>query len=162
MPSIDLGQVVGPQGEAGPQGPQGIQGVAGPNQITSATSTTLNGVLMGSGGIVGVRAVDSTPTALSTNLVSSGGVQSALSSVVASEIVVVTISSFNGTQTTFSAPGVTAQHAVLECYLSNPLAQVGTWVVSTTTDGFTITGTVSDSTSVTLVLGIRGTSISAT
>lgn len=81
MPTIDLGSVVGPQGAqgaTGARGPQGVQGSPGPNQITNSTSTTLSGVLMGSSGVVGVRAVDTTPTNLSTNLISSGGVASAM------------------------------------------------------------------------------------
>lgn len=162
MPSIDLGQVVGPQGETGPQGPQGVQGVAGPNQITSGTSTTLNGVLMGSGGIVGVRAVDSTPTSLSTNLVTSGGVNTAIANAVAAEIIVVTISGYNGTQTTYSAQGVTANHVVLNSTLSNPTAQTGNWTVTTAADSITISGNVNGTTNIVLYLGLNGTSVSGT
>lgn len=79
MPVIDLGPVVGPQGPqgaTGATGAQGIQGQPGPNQVNSATSTPLNGVLAGNGTSVTVKPVDSVPTANSTNLVSSGGVQS--------------------------------------------------------------------------------------
>lgn len=45
----------GPQGEQGEQGPQGIpgeQGPAGPNEITTDTATTLNGLLKGNGSTV--------------------------------------------------------------------------------------------------------------
>lgn len=81
MPVIDLGSVVGPQGPqgaAGATGAQGIQGNPGPNQVTDQTSTNLNGVLFGNQSRVTVKPVDSTPTADSTNLVSSGGVKTAL------------------------------------------------------------------------------------
>lgn len=81
MPQIDLGSVVGPQGAQGIQGPQGIQGVQGnpgPNQVTAATSTTLNGVLFGNGSKVGTKGVDSYPALDSQNLVSSHGVANAL------------------------------------------------------------------------------------
>lgn len=81
MPVIDLGSVVGPtgpQGVAGSPGVQGIQGNPGPNQVTDQTSTNLNGVLFGNQSRVAVKPVDSTPTADSTNLVSSGGVKTAL------------------------------------------------------------------------------------
>ena len=81
MPVIDLGSVVGPQGPqgaAGATGAQGIQGNPGPNQVTDQTSTNLNGVLFGSQSKVTVKPVDATPTADSANLVSSGGVKTAL------------------------------------------------------------------------------------
>lgn len=81
MPVIDLGSVVGPQGPqgaTGATGAQGIQGNPGPNQVTDQTSTNLNGVLFGNQSRVTVKPVDSTPTADSTNLVSSGGVKTAL------------------------------------------------------------------------------------
>lgn len=81
MPVIDLGSVVGPQGQQGVPGltgAQGIQGNPGPNQVTDQTSTNLNGVLFGNQSRVAVKPVDSTPTADSTNLVSSGGVKTAL------------------------------------------------------------------------------------
>lgn len=74
MPTIDLGSVVGPQGEQGNTGAQGPQGVAGPSLISASTQTTLTGVLAGDGSVVGVRTVDASPTNLSTNLVTSGGV----------------------------------------------------------------------------------------
>lgn len=74
MPTIDLGSVVGPQGPQGNTGPQGEQGVAGPSLISTSTQTTLTGVLAGDGNVVGVRTVDASPTNLSTNLVTSGGV----------------------------------------------------------------------------------------
>lgn len=76
MPTIDLGSVVGPQGEQGNTGPQGEQGVAGPSLISASTQTTLTGVLAGDGSTVGVRAVDGVPTFYSTNLITSGGVYS--------------------------------------------------------------------------------------
>lgn len=81
MPVIDLGSVVGPQGVQGVPGVpgvQGIQGNPGPNQVTDQTSTNLNGVLFGSQSRVAVKPVDSTPTADSTNLVSSGGTDKAI------------------------------------------------------------------------------------
>lgn len=81
MPVIDLGSVVGPQGPqgaTGATGAQGIQGNPGPNQVTDQTSTNLNGVLFGSQSRVTVKPVDSTPTADSTNLVSSGGTDKAI------------------------------------------------------------------------------------
>lgn len=83
MPTIDLGSVVGPQGQQGNTGPQGEQGIAGPSLISASTQTTLTGVLAGDGSTVGVRAVDATPTNNSTNLVSSGGVYNKITNDVA-------------------------------------------------------------------------------
>lgn len=82
MPTIDLGSVVGPQGEQGNTGPQGEQGVAGPSLISASTQTTLTGVLAGDGSTVGVRTVDGAPTNFSTNLVTSGGVYSQINATV--------------------------------------------------------------------------------
>ena len=81
MPSLDLGPVVGPQGEQGATGAQGIrgeQGLPGPNQVTNSTATPLTGVLTGNGSVVGVVGIDAAPTEDSTNLVSSGAVYAAL------------------------------------------------------------------------------------
>lgn len=50
-----------------------------PARITSATETGLNGVLAGDGSVIAVKPVDPTPTAGSPNLVTSGGVKSAIS-----------------------------------------------------------------------------------
>ena len=81
MPVIDLGAVVGPAGATGATGdpgPQGIQGNPGPNQVTGNTSTNLNGILKGNGTLVGTATFDTTPTADSPNLVSSGTVNAAI------------------------------------------------------------------------------------
>lgn len=69
----------GDTGATGATGATGPQGPAGPNSIGSSTASTLNGVLAGNGSTVEVKPVDSTPTANSTNLVTSGGVKSAIS-----------------------------------------------------------------------------------
>ena len=81
MAVLDLGRVVGPQGPQGATGAQGVrgeQGLPGPNQVTNQTATPLTGVLVGDGSVVGVRTIDSTPTADSTGIPTSGGVKSAL------------------------------------------------------------------------------------
>ena len=53
-------------------------GSSGGGGIDSSTTCTLTGVLAGSDGAVTVKTVDSSPTSASTNLVTSGGVYSAL------------------------------------------------------------------------------------
>ncbi len=81
MPSLDLGPVVGPQGEQGATGAQGIrgeQGLPGPNQVTNSTATPLTGVLTGNGSVVGVASIDEAPTADSTGFAQSGGTDKAI------------------------------------------------------------------------------------
>ncbi len=69
----------GPPGEAGAAGPQGPKGetgdagAAGPNSISSATSTSLLGILRGNGSSVQVQAMDNYPIPNSSNPVTSGG-----------------------------------------------------------------------------------------
>lgn len=77
MPIIDLGSVVGPRGAAGvagAQGIQGIQGIPGPNQVSTNTSTTLNGVLYGNGSNVYGTAPRDDVSSTSNNLVKSSGI----------------------------------------------------------------------------------------
>ena len=81
MPVIDLGRVIGPQGPQGAQGAQGQrgeQGFPGPNIVGGDTATTLTGVLVGNGNVVGTRAIDDAPTAGSTGFATSGGTKEAL------------------------------------------------------------------------------------
>lgn len=83
MPVIDLGSVVGPQGPqgaTGATGATGAPGAAGPNQVTSSTNTTLNGVLQGNGSKVSALASDAKPTEGSNNLIRSGTAFTALQS----------------------------------------------------------------------------------
>lgn len=61
-----------------PAGAPGAQGNPGPNQVTGDTVTNLTGILAGSNGKVATWPVDATPTEGSGNLVTSGGVKTAL------------------------------------------------------------------------------------
>lgn len=77
MPTIDLGSVVGPRGAAGATGAtgaQGIQGIPGPNQVSTNTSTTLNGVLFGNGSNVYGAAPRDDVSSTSNSLVKSSGI----------------------------------------------------------------------------------------
>lgn len=84
MASIDLGRVVGETGATGARGAKGATGATGatgPNQITTSTTTTLNGILRGnygSGNKVGVELEESAPAQGSTRIVRSGGIYNAL------------------------------------------------------------------------------------
>lgn len=158
MPVIDLGSVVGPQGPqgaTGATGAQGLQGNPGPNQVTNQTSTNLIGVLQGASSKVSVKPVDSTPTANSTNLVSSGGVKAALDS----EVIVVNLASFSSLPQTVSNAAIKADHVVINSTLGTPSAQTGDWTVTTAAGSLTISGNISGSTTLTLTLGLTGTTI---
>ena len=72
--------------------------------ITDATETTLNGVLAGNGSTVGVKPVDSAPTANSQNLVSSGGTDAAIQAV--KGLAQATAIASNSDLNNFNAPGV--------------------------------------------------------
>lgn len=168
MPTIDLGRVVGPQGEQGNTGPQGEQGVAGPSLISASTQTTLTGVLAGDGGTVGVRAVDSTPTANSNNLVSSGGVHAKIATDVANAISG-EILRFSGQAVSAATSAqicripasgtnsaITTDHVLLDAVFANP-ACIMSNVTWNTYDGYvTLTGTATEATTVDVVLGKKG------
>ena len=167
MPTIDLGSVVGPQGPQGNTGPQGEQGIAGPSLISTATQTTLNGVLAGDGSIVGVRGVDAYPVNLSTNLITSGGVSAALSTglaeVVEEEILKVELGPKTGTGTSVtwskSNAAIKAEREVIAFVYSDPkaVASIMTW--TTSAGAISVTGKLIGTTSLTVWLGIVGTSV---
>ena len=54
--------------------------------------------------------------------------------------------------TNSAATGITADHVVVDCVLSNPAAQTDDWTVATSAGSFTISGTLasSESTDITL------------
>lgn len=158
MPVIDLGRVIGPQGPQGVQGAQGQrgeQGFPGPNIVGGDTATTLTGVLVGNGNVVGTRAIDAAPTADSVNLVTSGGVKAALDS----EVIVVNLASFSSLPQTVSNAAIKADHVVLDSTLGTPSAQTGDWTVTTANGSLTISGNISGSTTLKIVLGLAGTTI---
>lgn len=89
MPVIDLGRVVGPegpQGETGPAGSEGPKGDPGPSIINSTTDTTLSGALVGASGKVGARTISTAPAAGSSNLVTSGGIYTAIANATRSAV----------------------------------------------------------------------------
>ena len=162
MPIIDLGPVVGPQGpqgEPGATGERGVQGNPGPNQITSATSTNLNGVLAGAGGVVGVRPVDSAPNSMNTgNLISSAAVavaDAALAAAITNTLdngIKVTLPNVSDSNRSFAATGITAAHVLVQAgfaYLSNPAAAGGTLTLRTGAGTVTVVGTLSGTTNIT-------------
>lgn len=162
MPSIDLGSVVGPAGAQGPQGATGAtgaQGPSGPNQVSATTSTTLVGILKGNGTVVGVATVDSEPDATHPdNLITSAGVANAL----AKEIIKVSFS-LTGTGSSVTASKsnakITADHDLIGYALGTPSAQVGNLTVTTFAGTVQVQGAINGSTTLTIYLGLPGTSV---
>ena len=88
-----------------------------------------------------------------------GSAQSVVTAL-AKEVMVVTFASFSE-MGTWTATGVTAKHVVLNAVLGTPSAQTGNWTVTTATDAITIAGSISGSTTLTLYLGVPGTTVAA-
>ena len=65
----------------------------------------------------------------------------------------ITISSVSSLPSTVTGKTeITADMVVQECVLSNPLAQIGDWTVTTTAGGLTVSGSISGTTDITLIL----------
>lgn len=81
----------------------------------------------------------------------------------ATEVIVVNIASYSGSQVRVPASGtnaaITANHVLLASTVGTPVYQTGDWTV-TTYDGYlTLSGSASAATTVQLVLGKAGTTI---
>ena len=149
MPVIDLGSVMGPPGQdgVGSQGQQGIQGDPGPNQVTSLTSTTLNGLLYGNGSTVGTKVFGPNYTVYATE----SNIRVTFSS----------ISGTGGTVTKSVTNGlITSNHEVVAVQWGNPAAQTGDVTWTTVSGTFNISGTFNGSTTAVFVLMKRGTTVS--
>ena len=160
MPTIDLGQVVGAQGPQGATGPTGAAGPAGPNTVSSATATTLTGILKGKGSVVGTAAVDSAPDSSNTgHLISSSGVANAL----AKEIVKVNFGTLTGTGSNVTVSKnnaeITADHELIGYVLGTPAAQAGALTVTTSAGAVSVSGAINGSTTLAVYLGLPGTSV---
>ena len=146
------------------KGRQGEKGDPGLNQISTATETNIVGVLSGNGNNIAAATVDSAPTSASANLVTSGGVYTAVNNAVTGEILEVSLGSQTGTggNVTWSKSGdstITANHILLGYTLSAPSAVVGNLSWTTQAGGVSVSGDVNGTTSLTVVLGKRGKSI---
>lgn len=71
----------------------------------------------------------------------------------AQDIITVTFSSVSSLPQTKNDAAITADHIVLYSYLSNPSAQSNDWTVTTSAGSVTVSGTISGTTNLTLVLG---------
>lgn len=99
---------------------------------------------------------DDAPTASSSNPVKSGGVYSAL----ATEIMIVDFGTISSLPVTKSNAAIKADHVVLAYELGTPGAQAGDWTITTSAGSVSVSGTIVGSTTLKLVLGLPGTSIS--
>lgn len=91
---------------------------------------------------------------LSTTLAEALGISSDTSgnarSNASSDNIVVSLSAFNALPQTITYAGMTSNHVLVHSVLSNPSAQVDNWTVITGDGTFTISGSISGSTSATL------------
>ena len=98
---------------------------------------------------------DTTPISGSSNPVTSGGVKAALDK----EVIVVNIPAFSSLPQTVSNAAITANHVLQRAELGTPSAQTGDWTVTTANGSLTISGNISGSTTLKIVLGLAGTTI---
>lgn len=76
------------------------------------------------------------------------------------EIIVVNLGTVSSLPKTVSNAKITADHVVIQAELGTPSAQTGDWTVTTSAGSVTLSGTISGSTTVTLVLGNSGGTVS--
>lgn len=76
------------------------------------------------------------------------------------EILVVNIGPVSSLPVTVSNAKITADHVVIQATVGTPTAQTGVWTVTTSAGSVTLSGTISGSTTVTLVLGNSGGTVS--
>jgi len=69
-------------------------------------------------------------------------------------LLLVEIASFNSLPKTVNNVQITTDHVVLESTLGSPTSQTGDWTVTTANGSLTVSGTISGSTTLRLVLGI--------
>ena len=142
------------------KGEKGDKGDPGLNQISTATTTTLNGVLAGDGSHIGLASFDNEPTASSPNLVNSGNIRKAI----ANEILWYsgeTVSAANNAQicrvpSSGTNALITADHVVSEVVFANPenITSNVTW--QTYAGYVTFTGTCTAATTVAFQLSKKG------
>ena len=146
------------------KGTQGEKGEPGLNQISTDTETAMVGVLAGNGSKITTATIDSAPTSSSTNLVTSGGVKTAIDNVVANEVLWFsgqTVSAANNAQicrvpASGTNSAITTSHVVSEVVWGNP-AYITSDVTWTTYSGYVVfTGTCTASTTVTFQLSKKG------
>lgn len=138
----------------------------GEDNLDSGMTDSIKQIQIQAGEIKGINAAlegkqdtltfDDTPTSGSDNPVKSGGVYSAL----ATEIMIVDFGTISSLPVTKSNAAIKADHVVLAYELGTPGAQTGDWTITTSAGSVSVSGTIVGSTTLKLVLGLSGTSIS--
>lgn len=123
---------------------------------SSSNPVKSGGVYTALSGKQGTLTFDNAPTSGSNNPVKSGGVYSAL----ATEIMIVDFGTISSLPVTKSNAAIKADHVVLAYELGTPGAQTGDWTITTSAGSVSVSGTIVGSTTLKLVLGLPGTSIS--
>ncbi len=133
-----------------------------PSDTAKQDKITASGILSGDGsGGVSAATIDTTPTAGSSNLVTSSGVYGMIRSYDRDQAIIqVTLSGVSSLPKTFSqtvptggyTPAISTDHVVINAVLSNPTAQAGTWTYTTGTKNFKITGSINGTTDITVYL----------
>ena len=75
------------------------------------------------------------------------------------DAITVNIASFNSLPQTVSDASITADHVAVHCELGTPTAMTGDWTITTSAGSLTVSGTMTGSTTLQLVLVKSGTSI---
>ena len=68
----------------------------------------------------------------------------------------VSLASFSSLPQTVYNAAITSEHTLIRAEVGTPSAQVGEWTVTTANGSATISGTISGSTTLTLILGVAG------
>lgn len=158
MAELDLGRVVGRDGQDGQGVPPG--GTAG--QVLKKRSATnydaewgnedlgLTGAAVGD--LVRVNAVDANGRPTSWEAVS-------VDDVLEETVIIVNFASFSSLPQTKNSAKITADHVVLASTVGTPSAQTGDWTVTTADGSVTVSGSISGSTTLQLILGKAGTTV---
>ena len=105
----------------------------------------------------GVTAGDSDVALGKSYLNSSGALRTG--TMVTADAITVNIASFNSLPQTVSDAAITADHIAVHCELGTPTAMTGDWTITTAAGSVTVSGTMTGSTTLQLVLVKSGASI---
>lgn len=140
----------------------------GINGTGVGTVTSVNQVAPDAAGNVDLTAADIGAGNMSTStydpigdVANEGGipayVATAISGVEGAVPIIIDFASFSSLPQTKSDADITSDMVVYEAILGNPIAQTGDWTVTTSTGSVTVSGTISGSTTLRLILGKANT-----
>jgi hypothetical protein len=96
---------------------------------------------------------DDYPAIASNNPVKSDGIAQAIYDSEDLMMMAISVTAFSSLPKTISNADITARHRVLRVELGSPRAQVGTWTFTTASGSVTVSGSISGSTTMLLILG---------